>query len=169
MLQRIDIARNRYPYLIFKRIPIINHANTVLLPINYGFDFLLRRITACWDSQDSGAANVYADLRISLTQTTRQRNLQNQSYPIALISSPASAGVYYASAPSPVDNDAFSKVFVAAPREIHKTLNILYRNKEEISLSIEGATINSSSDPTLNHPSYVDIVLEGDNIPTNRN
>jgi hypothetical protein len=165
MLQKIDIAKSRYPYLIFRRIPLLNHANTISVAINYGFDFLLRRITASYDSQDAGGVALYPALDISLVQTSRQRSLQNQAFSILLISSPGSEGVYYAAAPAAVDTDLFSKVFFAAPRELHKTLNILYRHREEIMLSISGATIASAVNPDLNNPSYVDIVLEGDNIP----
>lgn len=156
----IDYLKQQVPAWFFRRLTSnsINKYIDFLIPIDWGYGYLLRSIKSKWrDVAGAGEPNS-GHLDIKFIKTTRARELQNDYYPVRLISTPGENGVNFVAAPNPVDNDIFSKCFAATPVKNVLILNYYYQYRETmyIKLLIGGL---------IEQDNYVDILLDGYYIP----
>lgn len=159
----VDELRQQVPAFFYKRLDIFQKAKDYfLIPIDYGYAYLLRSIRTKWSEYNSpNGSIVVRDGKIEFVQSYAGRPLQNVPYPARLISTPAETGVTITPAPSPVDQDAYGVNMTATPVKNNIILNYLYQRRETLDLRFLFSVVGSA----LQIDSYVDILLEGYYIP----
>lgn len=163
--ERIDVdeLRQQVPAFFYKRFDLSTAINGYfLIPIDWGFAYLLRSIRTKWQAVNEG--NGFSKLRqilIEFTQNTSARNLQDIQYPVRLISTPAESGVTAYAAPMPVDNDGFGVNFTATPVKNNLLLNYVYQHRETLDARIQFDVRDSGS----NYDMVVDLLFIGYYLP----
>lgn len=163
LTQTLDVnyLKQQVPAWFYRRIssqPDINKQVDFLVPIDWGYGYLLRSIKTKWQDKQGAGEPDSGNLDIKFIRTTRGRELQNDFYPVRLISTPAEPGVTVVAAPAPVDNDIFSVCFTATPVKNVIILNYYYQYRETIYIKLLiGGEIEQGA--------YVDMLLDGYYIP----
>ena len=157
----IDFSRESFPFFFYRRINVLHATEYITFPLDYGFNYLVKRIVAKWDAQNVFPVGAYLSPD-PLVEILRFSYIPGQNTPFALslITSPASAGVAFVPAAT-VPTSPMS----AAPRRAHKKINLLYAFKDVLYVRISGLVVTSAVNAELNHPSYIDLLVEGRYFP----
>lgn len=151
-----DSIRAQIPAWFYMRLDA-NAKSTqyFIIPIPVGFNYLLREVRTKWPEIDtSRVLEVFAHF----VYTTSERTLQQEDYPIRLISTPGRSNVQAFAAPSPVNNDIFGLNFTATPPKNNIVLNYYYQRKENLDLRVNFVPKNIEL-------GYVDILFQGYLMP----
>jgi hypothetical protein len=159
----VDELRQQVPAFFFKRFDLFNKAVVYfLIPIDYGFAYLLRSIRTKWQElSDANGASKNRNLKIEFVQSYAGRTLQNERYPARLISTPAEPGVTVIGAPAPYDNTAFDVNMTATPVKNNILLNYVYQRRETLNCQLRFDVIQLTGELDT----YIDILFEGYYIP----
>lgn len=164
-----DDYRQQVPAFFYKRFrkdnPTTNieSPETWVIPLDFGYGYLLRMITSKWPMYESQSASIYPTLNISLFNTIRGATRQNNPIPLRLVSTPGKDGCFRFPAPAPVDNDIFNICYSATPPLKNRLVyNLFYQYRDAIHMKF-----NFSPElPTQFHEiEYFDIMLDGYLIP----
>ena len=159
----VDDLRQQVPAFFYKRLNLFQKLQDYfLIPIDYGYAYLLRSIRTKWSEFNSpNGSIVVRNGKLEFIQSYAGRPLQNEPYPARLISTPAESGVTITTAPAAVDQDAFGVNMTATPVKNNILLNYLYQRRETLDLRFRFDITGSS----LQIDSYVDVLFEGYYIP----
>lgn len=155
--------RDAVPFFVYKRIPLDAFRVYFGYKIDFGFTYLLRKIYCVYaDLYDVPVhgAHVYAPLPplyIEFYDVTAYRSKQVSPIPIPLLASGGNSNMLQYNAISPVDQNGYGVEFDARPVKYSQVLNYMYRNRNDINISITG------QNPSLGQ--YIDVMFEGYNIP----
>lgn len=160
--QFVDYEKESRPYWFYQRVAVLHVSETVVFDVPQGYHYLVKQISATWDSRDAGVTYQSPDPLLEITQIVISRNLQSAPYPLPLISSPAAPGVVWQNVvASAVDLQGFGRCLTAAAPRLYKTQNAAFQARSNILLRLSGFALVSAVNPDLNHPSYIDVILEG--------
>lgn len=159
-----DALRGQIPAYFYKRLNLnARPQEYFIIPIDYGYTYLLRSIRTKW-SWKGGAIEIVTrnELEIFFIQQIADRTLQNQKYPARLISTPGESEVLAVPVPPPAVPDAnpppFGINFTATPVKNNIILNYYYQHREDLDLRLYINPVTSSD-------GYVDMLLIGYYIP----
>jgi hypothetical protein len=157
----VDFSRESFPYLFYRRINVLRGTEYITFALDYGFNYLVKRIAVKWDGQNIFPVGAYLSPDV-LAELLRYSCIAGQNVPFALplVTSPASSGVSFI--PSAV---VATSPMQAVPRKAHKAVNLLYAFKDVLYIRLSGMNVVSSVNPELNHPSYIDLLVEGRYFP----
>jgi hypothetical protein len=158
-----DLSRESFPYLLYTKIPVIYDRIDVTFPLDYGFSYIVERINARYNSQNSLIPGTYADPPlIEFFKDGGNTALQLAPFPISLMSSPSESGEFVDTAPGA--NPAYP--FTARPLNRSKALNVLYYFRDVIHMVVSGITaITVPGDPNGSLPSYIELMIKGRYFP----
>lgn len=158
--RRVNPEGESYPFLIYKRIAFLSSTEYANYKLENGYDYLIKRVTAKWSRYGEKAAPALQAPQINIKMFTGGASIAHQQLPVdlALITSPSGDAVFF-------DGAIASRPLKAAPRKLHKTLNIPCLAYDVIQLEVSGAAINSAVNPDLNYPAYMDLLIEGRYFP----
>lgn len=167
-----DIAKNVYPYFIYKRIPLAHYREYFTFKIEYGFGYWLRSIRVKYPEISpaltdiitpvSGSAVQSPTIKIELFDNANFKARQPLPFTVELVATPGKERCYSYAAPSPVDNDVYGINFSAAPApQSINNLNFLYQYGDVIRIDITGQALNGAQWS----PDYLDMMLVGYYVP----
>jgi len=154
----VDWSRESYPYAFYRRVGFLSRLEVVRFQVEYGYHYLAKRIVAKWDTTDAGATFLSPQIFVTVTDLSTSRKYSPVPIPLSLVTSPGGGGVVFATIGA-------NKVLTATAKRGGLTENYLFKIRSVFSLEITGATIASAVNSDLNHPSYLDIFIEGRNYP----
>lgn len=159
----IDTLTQQVPAWFYKRISLFQkYQEYFLIPIDYGFAYLLRSIRTKWSETNTpNGAIIARNLKIEFVQSHAARMLQNAPYPARLISTPAEPGVVIAAAPAPYDQTAFGVNMTATPVKNNIILNYVYQRRETLDARLRFDIIPIG----FEQDAYVDILFDGYYVP----
>jgi len=143
---KIDALRAQIPAFFYRRVDLTQKPQEYfIIPIDYGFNFLLREIRTKWPKYTNEKIAISTNqLGIAFIQSHASRPLQNEPYPARLISSPAESGVYFV-AETPPDPPPGGINFAATPVKNNLKLNYYYQHREAIDLRVQFTPINDEN------------------------
>lgn len=155
-----DALRGQIPAYFYKRLDLtLKPQEYFIIPIDYGFTYLLRSVRTKWSHDPRFAM---PELRLYFIQQIAERPLQNQNYPANLICTPGNAGVqvFYVPVVVPPDPNPppFGVNFSAEPVKNDITLNYYYQRREDLDLRIYFQPVSLGL-------GFVDILFVGYYIP----
>jgi len=151
-----DFIKNAYPLYLFRRVKF-ERSELIYFNLDYGFNYILKQAIVRYQEFDS--LNKKLTCKAKMTKSVYSRTLQNEAYPVGLVTSPAGDGSYTAS-PAPVDNNAFGVGAKATPIKSTMALNEVYNYSENIETELIW-------DSKPNEAAYVDLLLIGYQVPEN--
>ena len=163
----VDINKIKYkrPAWLWERFELGGSTkpyHNILFRLDYGFNFILERIT--YKNQENrapnGAPDLHNVLRMELIHGIKNRPLQNEAIILRQVSTPGEQGIFYALAPSPVDQDAFGNVSNANELKDQIKFNEPY-------LFNEGIYAKFSFLIPANYLALCDVVFMGYYVPEN--
>ena len=155
-----DLLRQQTPAFYYKRFRILTGTAFkfyFLIPLDFGYGYLLRRISSKWANF---TGEVQPPLDYELIHTTRGRKLNNIPAPLRLISTPGTDGVTVVNAPSPVDNAGFNVCMSDEPLKNRVVINEYYFYRETLYLNLYFRAVAG-----VEIDRYIDIMLDGYLIP----
>jgi len=155
-----DFSKESYPVALYRRVSILFDPMPLTFIVPNGYHFLLYRANMKWAGHNPGIPGSWATPPKMTLVKSSGRRIFNVPCDLSLISSPADDGVA-------VDftNPAFPHTATQLDRS--KALPQLFYFGDTINIELSGFTIASNADPTLNTPSFVDVVLLGRYHPVN--
>lgn len=162
-----DLLRSQVPAFYYKRFKVddIRIKFYFSIPLDYGFGYLLRRISSKWSEEVIPNGNAYhKDVKYTLIHTTRGRRLNDLPAPLRLVSTPAETNVFLAAAPAPVDNDGYGVCFAATPVKNRLVFNEYYFYRETLFIEFI-FNLNMNTTPAELITAYLDVMLDGYLIP----
>lgn len=159
----IDSEAQVVPSFLYKRVEVGHIVERVIFTIDYGYSYVLERISSKWpDADTSPATLVTPQILIEIFSVAAGTKAhQNEPYPLRLISTPAEPGVLSVAAPSPVDATGFNVNMTATPRKGEVELDYLFAYRSTIDIKISGQQLIAATW----FPQFVDVVLEGYAVP----
>lgn len=169
----VQLVKQKQPYFIFFESGITDLQQIFSFTIPYGFGYLLRRLTADWNTINvAPAALEPISLNLELFDTIGDLSRQKDPIPLNLISSPAGVPDTILSAAAGPGSPFYSGPG-GALRGIysaHKTLNYYYAYGSTIQIRITGQDANTTpAIPGGNTNMVVQLVLEGSLILESEN
>jgi hypothetical protein len=168
----LDIARDVFPLVIYKRLQVGHYREYFTHQIDYGFGYLLRYVRIKYPAYAPVKPDLVTALPVGRFDSEKIvleffdaasfKARQPAPFTAELISSPGADGCYAMTAPAAVDQYGFGVNFSATPTPLSTSyLNFLYKNGDTIRIDITGQSYNGS----IFAPGFIDIALFGYYIP----
>lgn len=160
---KLDFAAQATPYLIYERVITRNSFRAYMnSPLENGYNFFLRKITARWaekwpanDNPDfpfPAPTNFTQDLQLEFFANGRPGARQVQPIPAQLITSPGGGD-------SQIGVMGTNIALTSSAPKATKLLNFFYAFRDVVQISVTGQTFFGAIG--INLPVWVDIVLHG--------
>jgi hypothetical protein len=69
-LRRFNYSQESYPFLIYKRLSFLHSLEYASVKLDHGYNYLLKRITAKWDTAGSLLVPAFSDSPLSIALYT---------------------------------------------------------------------------------------------------
>jgi len=163
MLRNLDFTRESRPFWFYKRVPLLHGEEYVLFQLDFGFNYIIHRSLCKYNEAVRGT--ICPEIKMDFLQTGRADSFHKSPFCPDLFASPSAAGVAIATETTPADQTGYGINFTATSIKLAKKLNYLFLFRDTIQVKVTGQQINSSVDPMVNLPCYVDLCLVGRYYP----
>lgn len=143
----MNLVTQYAPYFVYRRLTLTAPTEHFFFHIEYGFYYLLRELRVKYPEINTAGAVYGPQLEFKAVRRSTNTYFQDAPVPFNLICTPGSSGV----------QDSATNNLTATPPKNNKLLNILFPNRDNVELQVEG---QNGTTPTV-----CDIVLVGYLIP----
>jgi len=147
LIMQTQTIEKRQPFFIYRRITLNAGTEYFIEKIEQGFYYLLREIVVAYPELDVAGAVFGPELSFEMVQKAQDIFPQDEPIPFRLVSTPGNDGIQITAGGQ----------LTATPVKSCKTLNVMYPEKDVITIKITGQNgVN---------PAIIDIMLNGYLIP----